>query len=331
MPSPSTVPTSSSSRQTAVVSDADVALVVLACDLRAHGYSFTTVSPATQARRWRTVGAGARATSLRDIFGWNLPFDRRGEFSVVAEQLEAAGALVFIAAGNDQGEDVDLVRSAVRFTTIGSELFVHSATPPVVADAVDLGTETVRFVRQLQDRAAGPLGRVLDVGAGCGAVGISLAARATSTTLVDTNPEALRLARMNAALAGVEVEVVDGDGLHGVGGMFDLIVANPPYLGASEPLGNALAVGFVRDALKRLAPGGRLILSTGAPVVDGIDLLREALAGVLEGRHYRYDEVEPDLYVLDDHASPAIERVAGIVLEVSAQRLVALPAVDVLF
>ena len=74
-----------------------------------------------------------------------------------------------------------------------------------------------------------------------------------------------------------------------------------------------------------------MILSTGAPVVDGVDLLREALAPELDGRRYSYDEIEPDLFVLDDHASPLIERVAGVVLEVSAQRFVALPAVDVLF
>ena len=326
MPSRSPSPSPAAAQHAAVVSDADLALVVLACDLRAHGYTFTTVTAATHARRWRAVGAAATARSLRDIFGWNLPFDRSGEFAGVAEQLEAAGALVWVASSDDDNNDVDLVRSAVRFTTIGGDLFVHSALPPLLREAVDLQPDTARFCRLLQQRITGPVHRLLDVGTGCGAAGISIATHADEAVLVDINPEALRFARVNAALAGVEVDAVESDGLHGVSGSFDLIVANPPYLG--EPGGNGLAVCFVREALTRLAPGGRLILCRGAPIVDGVDLLQAALVEVLQGLTWNYCELEHDLYDVSD---PLIERIAVVALEVSANRLVVVAPVDVIF
>ena len=60
---------------------------------------------------------------------------------------------------------------------------------------------------------------------------------------------------------------------------FDLIVANPPYLidpGASGPIATAaarsapgLSLKILDAAIERLAPGGTLLLYTGAAIVDG--------------------------------------------------------------
>jgi methylase of polypeptide subunit release factors len=44
---------------------------------------------------------------------------------------------------------------------------------------------------------------------------------------VDINPQALRLTRINAALAGVQLKRSHSDLLKNVEGEFDLIVANP--------------------------------------------------------------------------------------------------------
>ncbi len=57
----------------ATAADADGALLRLAAAVRATGYRFTTVTPATHARvNARPGNAGARG--LEDVFGWSRPF-----------------------------------------------------------------------------------------------------------------------------------------------------------------------------------------------------------------------------------------------------------------
>lgn len=88
---------------------------------------------------------------------------------------------------------------------------------------IDFGTRTLL-------QALPPLfGRVLDLGCGFGAVGISIAKRyRTETVLSDVNTRALALAKENAVRNGVSVEVVESDGLEQVEGNFDFILTNPP-------------------------------------------------------------------------------------------------------
>lgn len=86
-------------------------------------------------------------------------------------------------------------------------------------------------LRQLERRAlAAP--RVLDVGTGTGALalGVKAACPGAAVTATDLSPDALALARENAALNGLEVTWMQADLLAGVTGPFDLIVSNPPYL-----------------------------------------------------------------------------------------------------
>ena len=73
---------------------------------------------------------------------------------------------------------------------------------------------------------------VLDVGTGTGALalGMKAACPGAAVTATDLSPDALALARENAALNGLEVMWAQADLLTGVPGPFDLIVSNPPYL-----------------------------------------------------------------------------------------------------
>jgi HemK-related putative methylase len=74
--------------------------------------------------------------------------------------------------------------------------------------------------------------RVLDLGTGSGIGGIFAARRGASVVAVDINPDAVRCARINALLNGVEerVEVHHGDLFAPVEGcQFDLVLFNPPY------------------------------------------------------------------------------------------------------
>jgi release factor glutamine methyltransferase len=78
--------------------------------------------------------------------------------------------------------------------------------------------------------------RIVDVCTGGGAIALALKmerpdARVTAT---DVSAEALALARENADANGLAVTLVETSLLMGVDGPFDLVVANPPYVLASE-------------------------------------------------------------------------------------------------
>ncbi len=78
-----------------------------------------------------------------------------------------------------------------------------------------------------------PVARALDLGTGCGVQALHLAGHAEQVVATDVNLRALRLARFNAALNGVEdrVEVRDGSYFEPVAGeRFDLVSTNPPFV-----------------------------------------------------------------------------------------------------
>jgi len=86
----------------------------------------------------------------------------------------------------------------------------------------------------LLDDVAAP--RILDVGTGSGAIALALAQERPDAHVVatDSSAEALSLARENAAANDLSIEFAEGDLLAGVGGPFDLVVSNPPYVQAHE-------------------------------------------------------------------------------------------------
>jgi release factor glutamine methyltransferase len=78
--------------------------------------------------------------------------------------------------------------------------------------------------------------RILDVGTGTGAIALALKQERPDAIVVatDISPDALELARENAVANELEIELVEGDLLAGIAGPLDLIVSNPPYVGAEE-------------------------------------------------------------------------------------------------
>lgn len=301
------------------------ALVDLGRALRDAGYEFVTVSPETHRRvDARAAAAGhAEARSLRDVFGWSRPFDAGLLPPQVLELARAAGVVA------EQGA---LLRSRVRFSTLGGELFVHSAYPTLAADSVFFGPDTYRFcelVRKEVTRAE----RAVDVGCGSGAGGIVAAKRAEQIVLADINPVAVAFAEVNAALARIarKVTTATSDVLAGVRGPFDLVLANPPYMvdrasrayrDGGGSFGEALAVRIVHDALARLEPGGKLVLYTGTAIVEGgVDAFFERVRGVLDGIPRRvewtYSELDPDVFgeeIEQNDAYATVERIAAVAL-----------------
>ncbi len=78
--------------------------------------------------------------------------------------------------------------------------------------------------------------RVLDVGTGSGCIAIALkkAHPEWQVTGIDISPEAIEVARENAARNGVEVTFQVADIFSDSIGDFDLVVSNPPYITESE-------------------------------------------------------------------------------------------------
>lgn len=108
--------------------------------------------------------------------------------------------------------------------------------------------------------------RALDLGTGSGAIAITLARLRpqAQVTAVDVSPDALAIARHNAAHLGISnVRFIASDWFQGFDpqGQFDLIVANPPYIAENDP---HLRQGDVRfEPLQALQSGA-----------DGLDAIR---------------------------------------------------------
>ena len=131
-------------------------------------------------------------------------------------------------------------------------------------------------------------GRIIDVGAGVGAVGLALAQRnpLASADLVELDPEAARLAERNAARNGLEARtrVLRLDALNpkerreaGLAESAGCVVTNPPFFDAHAvrvspdenrarahvmshaEVGAALG-DWVQASLAMLAPGGRFVM-----------------------------------------------------------------------
>jgi release factor glutamine methyltransferase len=110
----------------------------------------------------------------------------------------------------------------------------------------------------------------LDVGTGTGIIALH-AARRCRTVATDINPRAVSLCRSNAALNGLNVEVVRTDLFRGLKGTFDIIAFNPPYLPSDRegwlekawsggPDGNQVILRFLEQAAGHLARDGRIYL-----------------------------------------------------------------------
>ncbi len=139
---------------------------------------------------------------------------------------------------------------------------------------VELGTAAVA-----RWRADGIEPRVVDVGTGCGAVAVSVAAECGLRVVgTDVSFEALTLARKNALQCAARVVAVQADLLRGLRGPLHVVLANLPYVPRTRVLprdvagyephvaifggerGTELIERLLHEARDVLAPGGELAM-----------------------------------------------------------------------
>ncbi|MFJ2689893.1 methyltransferase [Pseudomonas sp. NPDC087336] len=297
---------------------ADRTLLELGLRLVAKGYRFITPTPLTHERVCQRC-APALAKDLRDVFGWSMPFEHT---------LFSQEELADLQQAHIVEKDGSLWRSTVRWSSLGHLLIAHSAFPTTQSDSVFFGPDSYRFAQLIEaylQKCSEPVRRVVDIGCGAG-IGALVVARArpeADVLAVDINPRALRLSAVNAELAqACNISAYHSDVLGSVEGLFDLIIANPPYMNDSQQrayrhgggaLGEALSLRIVRESLPRLQKAGSLLLYTGVAMVAGTDPFLEAIQAQLGDDRFSwtYRELDPDVFG-EELLKPGYERVERI-------------------
>jgi release factor glutamine methyltransferase len=162
----------------------------------------------------------------------------------------------------------------------------------IVDDVYEPSEDTMLFVENLVvDEGE----RVLDVGTGCGVLGILAAARARVVVAVDVNPYALGCALANARLNQMicNIEFVRGDLFTWLTPheKFDLVLFNAPYLPTEDkknmswvehawaggPNGRVVIDRFIWQVSDHVNQGGRVLMlqSTLAGVEETFQAFRE--------------------------------------------------------
>lgn len=154
----------------------------------------------------------------------------------------------------------------------GIDLVLQTNEEVFSPTAVDKGTRAMLSFVEFKEGD-----KVLDLGCGCGVVGIVAARQigAEQVVMCDVSENAVQLSKQNAELNGVAaVTIRQSDGLKEISETgFTLILSNPPY-----HTDFAVAKGFIEDGFKKLAVGGKMIM-----VTKRLDWYRNKLSSVFGG------------------------------------------------
>jgi release factor glutamine methyltransferase len=143
--------------------------------------------------------------------------------------------------------------------------------------------------------------RIVDIGTGSGAIAITLALETGAKVVgTDVSFAALRIAAKNARRLSAKVDWVACDLAGGLGGSFDLVVSNPPYVPARDKTtlqrevrdyepevalyggddGLEIYRRLVPEADRLLAPGGWLVMEIGYALGDAVSDMLDAWKNV---------------------------------------------------
>ena len=198
---------------------------------------------------------------LRHALGW-----RRTElFAALNEPLTPGyeGGLRVLVSRRLEGEPLAYLLGHREFYGLDFVVNAHVLIPRQETEVL-----VDRTLEYCSTRKQGERVLIADVGTGCGAVAIAIAANLPRATLcaTDVTGEALTIADINRRRHGVQdrVHLVRADLLHGLPGPADVIVSNPPYLKTEEI--PQLAAEIQREPMRALDGGA-----------DGFDVTRRLL------------------------------------------------------
>ncbi|MDR1756930.1 MAG: peptide chain release factor N(5)-glutamine methyltransferase [Culturomica sp.] len=217
-----------------------------------------------------------------------LPESFVNKFYAVVEELK-------------QGRPVQYIIGETEFAGLRFRVDESTLIPrPETEELVRWAGESVR-----------PGMRILDIGTGSGCIAVAIAKRTPGASVcgMDISPEALAVAKENAARNKAEVFFGAGDILAGAAGWdgpYDLIISNPPYVREFEKAQMARRVvayepeqalfvpdsdpllfyrAIARFGRTRLTPGGLLFVEINEALeAETVRLLQEAGYAAVTGR-----------------------------------------------
>ena len=234
-----------------------------------HGYDVVLYRPTVWSAKGRVfeligqafeaMGVGARfLLAGRRKSGVDSYSGRMAQVFGNCEIRQRKGGLrVYSALKTKMEAGVGTEREITRFQyeNDGGEILNFVVWPGVFSrDGLDPGTAIL-----LKHLVVKPADRILDLGCGCGILGMVGAWKACDgeAVLLDADLLSIECAKENVKRSHLNnVDVRLSDGVEAVGGEeFDLVVCNPP-----THEGNEVAQQFVEAAARHLSPGGRFVV-----------------------------------------------------------------------
>ena len=204
------------------------------------GWPRSTVPP-PWTRAWRVVmGVGSVDDERRGSQGFSR-HDRAGREVAIPPGAQRAPGLPSMAPGpkilRRAGRAILMLVLSTRFRHRHRHLVIESVggfplvvLPEVFNPRLFFSSELVAHA--LNGSTIPPGARVLDMGTGSGVAALAASRWADSVIAVDINPEAVKCARMNVVLNGMEerITVLQSDLFSALpGDTFDVVLFNPPF------------------------------------------------------------------------------------------------------
>ena len=214
------------------------------------------------AAAWRALGAGgtlylagARKAGVKALV--KDTFELFGNAETLA--YKAGNRVAMAIKGERPPDQPDWPGRAIEFEAAGLKLF----SIPGVFSSGELDEGTSTLLQTLERDAANVAGaRVLDVGCGCGVVGL-YAARlgAANVDMIDSSYLAADCARQGVEANNLpHCRVLVGDLYDQLDGCsYDMILSNPPFH-SGHKVDHEATDELIKGARKHLVPGGRLRL-----------------------------------------------------------------------